>query len=78
MYKKGIVCVFFFLFWVNPEIQAQCSMCKAVVESSVENGGAIGAGLNKGILYLMAFPYLLLLLFALAWLFSVKKEKPGV
>lgn len=35
---------------------AQCAMCKAVVE----NGDAeMAQGLNNGIVYLMAFPYLL-------------------
>jgi hypothetical protein len=43
-----------------------CSMCKAVVETG--EGGVfggrqgIGQGLNSGILYLMAVPYLLLFL----------------
>jgi len=37
-------------------MNAQCAMCKAVVES----GNASEAeGLNSGILYLMVFPYLL-------------------
>jgi len=43
-----------------------CAMCKAVVESGDGVFGgeqAIGAGLNTGILYLMAVPYLLLFLF---------------
>ncbi len=40
-------------------IQAQCAMCKAVVESEAESGGAIAESVNSGILYLMAFPYLL-------------------
>jgi hypothetical protein len=34
-------------------------MCKAVAEDSAADGG-LGAGLNKGILYLMAVPYILL------------------
>ena len=41
-------------------------MCKAVVESGEAGvfGGpqAVGGGLNKGILYLMAVPYVLLFL----------------
>ncbi len=44
-----------------------CSMCKAVVttgESGVFGGEqGIGQGLNAGILYLMAIPYLLIFLF---------------
>ena len=38
---------------------AQCAMCKAVVENNAD-GVAIADGLNKGIVYLMAFPYLLM------------------
>lgn len=51
------------------EVRAQgCSMCKAVVESGEGSGRifggeqAVGKGLNMGILYLMAAPYLLLFL----------------
>ena len=40
--------------------QAQCSMCRAVAESSQQGGSSIAAGLNDGILYLMAIPYVLL------------------
>ena len=37
-------------------VNAQCAMCKAVVESG---NVSEAEGLNSGILYLMAFPYLL-------------------
>jgi hypothetical protein len=37
-----------------------CSMCKAVAESNVQSGGVEAAGLNDGILYMMAFPYIFL------------------
>lgn len=39
-----------------------CAMCKAVAESNVQSGGVEAAGLNNGILYLMAFPYIFLAL----------------
>ena len=40
--------------------QAQCAMCTASVESSSnESGDSIANGLNKGILYLMAVPYVI-------------------
>lgn len=49
------------------ELLAQgCAMCKAVAQggNGVFGGEqAIGKGLNRGILYLMAMPYLLLLVF---------------
>lgn len=49
------------LFLILPFLsQAQCSMCRAVAESSQQGGSSIAAGLNDGILYLMAIPYVLL------------------
>ncbi|NLP58484.1 hypothetical protein [Lutibacter sp. B1] len=51
--KKTLSIVFLFTSYF---LNAQCAMCKAVVES----GNASEAeGLNSGILYLMIFPYLL-------------------
>jgi heme/copper-type cytochrome/quinol oxidase subunit 2 len=47
-----------FIFIICSQLMsAQCAMCKAVVE----NGDAeVAQGLNDGIMYLMAFPYLLI------------------
>ncbi len=51
--KKLLFILLLFTFHLA---NAQCAMCKAVVES----GNASEAeGLNSGILYLMVFPYLL-------------------
>ena len=36
---------------------AQCAMCRAVLES--EEGQTAAEGINNGILYLMAIPYIL-------------------
>ncbi len=38
--------------------EAQCAMCRAVLES--EEGGQAAKGINNGIIYLMIFPYLLI------------------
>ncbi len=48
------------LLITNLSAQAQCAMCKAVTESSTEAGSSVATGLNGGIVYLMAFPYLLM------------------
>lgn len=40
--------------------EAQCAMCKAVVESGSNGGSSVADGLNGGIVYLMAFPYIIL------------------
>ena len=37
-------------------VEAQCAMCRAVLES--EEDGALAEGVNNGIVYLMLFPYL--------------------
>ena len=39
---------------------AQCPMCKMSAESNLQNGGSAGKGLNNGILYMLATPYLLI------------------
>jgi hypothetical protein len=50
-----------FIFFTKEPASAQCAMCKATVESNIENGGkTVGRGLNSGILYLMSVPYLVL------------------
>ena len=42
-----------------PEIaSAQCAMCSMTAENATENGNTQGKGLNKGILFLLAIPYL--------------------
>ncbi len=40
--------------------EAQCAMCKASVESSINDPSFVAKGINKGIVYLMIVPYLLL------------------
>jgi len=47
------------MFW-SLASQAQCAMCKAAAESGQQGGDSIVDGLNDGILYLMAFPYILI------------------
>lgn len=49
--------IFAFLFFLPLLAEAQCAMCKAVVE----NGDTTMAeGVNSGITYLMVFPYILI------------------
>lgn len=38
--------------------QAQCSTCAAATESSLQSGSTAAKGLNNGILYLFAMPFL--------------------
>ena len=73
MKKYLLIFALFFLFVVD--LQAQCAMCKSVVESNLKNGDTIGVGLNNGIIYLMAMPYISLGLIAFFWSRHNKKQK---
>ena len=44
------------------DLAAQCAMCRTTAESDLTAGGSIAKGLNTGILYLMAVPYLALII----------------
>ena len=65
------------LFFVNlfNKASAQCAMCKSVVESNRDGGSSIGSGLNDGILYLMAMPYLALAIVTFVWVRYNKRLK---
>ena len=58
MRKIQLFLISFFMCFLS---YSQCSMCRAVAESSQKHGSSIADSLNSGILYLMSFPYILLL-----------------
>ncbi len=73
MDKKILIFVLFTVATIR--LNAQCAMCKAAVEANLKDGGSAGAGLNEGILYLMAMPYIAMLLFgAFYYLQKTKKQ----
>lgn len=53
----------------------QCPMCKISAETNMKNGGTAGQGLNKGILYLFATPYLIIGGLGLLWYRNRVKER---
>ena len=57
------------------EIQAQCPMCRMAAESNLQNGGTDGKGLNMGILYMLATPYLMVAAIGYFWWINRKKEE---
>ena len=57
MRYKRLVFLLLFIFMVTDSTWSQCSMCRAVLES--EEGQATAKGINDGIVYLMAIPYIL-------------------
>ncbi len=60
------------MLMLSQYIPAQCAMCKAVVESG---DAKMAEGLNTGIIYLMAFPYILVGLGAYFLYRNWKKNK---
>lgn len=64
-------------FAVEPTA-AQCAMCKASAEANLKAGGGDPRGLNAGILYMLAMPYLLVLSIGLWWWNNRRKERQEV
>lgn len=56
--KKSILILLLFLGLGVLETQAQCPMCRTAVESGMDKEHGKGKGLNDGILYLLATPYI--------------------
>jgi hypothetical protein len=58
--KKLITLLALAFFLQVSGVSAQCPMCKMSAEADLKNGGSTAAGLNRGILYLLAIPYLMI------------------
>tara|TARA_R110002050_G_scaffold179118_3_gene312459 strand:- start:111844 stop:112056 length:213 start_codon:yes stop_codon:yes gene_type:complete len=55
--KIKVIILFCVILLIPMLSEAQCAMCRAVLES--EEGSATAKGINNGIVYLMAVPYVL-------------------
>jgi len=72
-----IVCValvFIGLTTISINVHAQCAMCQATVASNIDNGGEVGKGLNSGIMYLLAAPYLAIAGIGYLWYKKYRKK----
>ncbi|TVR78639.1 MAG: hypothetical protein EA412_08145 [Chitinophagaceae bacterium] len=74
LFKISVLTVFVLLV-SSSLVSAQCPMCRTAVESAMEGGSSIGNGLNFGILYLLAMPYLFFTIIAFFWYRNFKKKK---
>jgi hypothetical protein len=63
--------LFIILFFITEAMLGQCAMCRAVLES--EEGQASAKGINDGIVYLMAIPYIVV--FSIAFIIYRKFKK---
>ena len=73
--KNKIFVSFLTILVSHSKLSAQCAMCKAVVEANLKEGGSAGAGLNAGILYLMAMPYIAIIIFGLFYFLQKRNQK---
>ena len=67
-----------FVFFFGTDASAQCAMCKGAAEMNMKQGGGDPAGLNRGILYMLAMPYLLVGGIGYWWWRNRQKEQEQV
>lgn len=58
MSKNKVYIILILVLLIAIPADAQCAMCRAVLEN--EEGQSAAAGINNGIVYLMAIPYILI------------------
>lgn len=76
-----ITLLLFMFFVAGPgvsEVSAQCAMCTLNAENSVKNGNTEGNGLNSGILYLLAAPYLAVACVGFLWYKKYRRKNVPV
>lgn len=70
--------MFFFAVASSSEVSAQCAMCTLNADNSTQNGNTEGNGLNDGILYLLAAPYLAVACVGFLWYKKYRRKNVAV
>ncbi len=74
--------VFFILLLILVSVAklagAQCAQCAAAVESGAKNGDTTANGLNKGILFLLAAPYLAVAAVGFIWYKKFRRKNVAI
>ncbi|MEO6150407.1 MAG: hypothetical protein ABIN95_07440 [Mucilaginibacter sp.] len=52
---------------VNQPAMSQCAQCAATLESNASSGDNKTAGINNGIMYLLAMPYIAVAILGFIW-----------
>jgi hypothetical protein len=71
--KLGTIFFCILLTLAATDSWSQCAMCRRVAETSQSENSKSGAGLNKGIIYLLSVPYILGGIGLFAWYRNKKK-----
>lgn len=69
--------IFVSIIFSSDKSLAQCAMCTLNAENSVQEGNTQGKGLNTGILYLLAAPYIAVAGIGFIW-YKKYRRKNGV
>lgn len=64
---RGLTIVVLILLVCTFYAEAQCPMCRMSAESNLKDGGTMAAGLNRGIIYLLMIPYILISVIGFLW-----------
>ena len=74
--KFGVLLLLIVVFIIMPgsDLLSQCPMCRAAAETNLAQGGTEGKGLNKGILYMLSLPYLIVATIGYIWWKNKKEE----
>lgn len=72
--KILFITVFGMMVFGAAEVKAQCAMCTTAVESNHTSGATTTNGLNHGILYLLAAPYLIAGLGGYIWYRNYRRK----
>jgi len=72
--KILFVAVFGLMIFSAAEVKAQCAMCTTAVESNNKSGATTTKGLNHGILFLLAAPYLLAAVGGFVWYRNYRRK----
>lgn len=72
-FNQKIVYIFLCSLLFTLDVNAQCAMCRAALES--EETGVPAEAVNNGIVYLMAFPYILFIVVGWAIYRVMNKKK---
>ena len=65
------------LISVKP-VKAQCAQCAATVATNTKNGGTAANGLNKGIIFLLAAPYLAVGVVGFVWYKKFRRKNVSI
>jgi hypothetical protein len=70
--------LFLIMSFTAIEASSQCSMCSLSAENSVQNGNTEGKGLNKGILLLLAAPYIAIAGVGYVWYSKYRRKNVAI